>query len=68
MDKARQAGLDRVARWTADGLSAYDASYVALAEEAGVGLVTDDERIIELAEPVVVPLTDWRLSNHDRIR
>ena len=48
----REARLDNVARWTARGLTAYDASYVALAEEQAVPLITADERIVETAAPV----------------
>ncbi len=33
----RQADIDRVARWTARGLTAYDSAYVALAEEMQIG-------------------------------
>jgi predicted nucleic acid-binding protein len=38
--------LSAVARWTARGLTAYDAAYVAIAERAGAALVTDDGEII----------------------
>ncbi len=36
-----------VARWTARGLTAYDAAYVAVAESHGIGLVTADDRILD---------------------
>lgn len=52
----RQPDLERVARWTAKGLTAYDAAYVALAEAEGVELITDDERVITLAPDVAVAL------------
>jgi predicted nucleic acid-binding protein len=38
-----------VARWSARGLTAYDAAYVAVAEGAGVELITDDAEIVEVA-------------------
>ena len=41
--------LARIARWAGAGLTAYDATYVALAEEAGVQLVTDDAGILDVA-------------------
>jgi predicted nucleic acid-binding protein len=44
----RQPSLPGIARWTARGLTAYDACYVALAEERGVQLVTADELIISV--------------------
>jgi predicted nucleic acid-binding protein len=34
--------LDEVARWTAEGLTAYDAAYVTVADGLGIKLVTDD--------------------------
>jgi predicted nucleic acid-binding protein len=41
--------LARVASWTARGLTAYDAAYVALAEARGTPLITDDDLIVSLA-------------------
>ncbi|MDP8977092.1 MAG: type II toxin-antitoxin system VapC family toxin [Actinomycetota bacterium] len=46
-----------VAEWTAAGLSAYDASYVALAETRGVPLVTDDDLVVRVADGLARPLT-----------
>lgn len=40
---------DRIFAWTMAGLTAYDASYVALAEQLGCELVTADREIVELA-------------------
>ena len=48
--------LGRVARWAAKGLTAYDATYVALAEAEGLHLITDDDLIIALAPRVAVGL------------
>lgn len=45
----REPELASVAAWVAQGLTAYDAAYVALAEQSGVDLVSDDEEILELA-------------------
>jgi predicted nucleic acid-binding protein len=39
--------LDDVARWSARGLSSYDATYAALAEELGAELLTSDAQIHE---------------------
>ena len=48
--------LGAVARWTASGLTAYDAAYVAVADEREVTLVTDDEQIVAAAPGVAVAL------------
>ena len=55
-----EPAIDSVAEWTTRGLTAYDATYVALADGRGAQLVTDDERIIELAGAVALPLTSYR--------
>jgi predicted nucleic acid-binding protein len=44
--------LGRVAKWVARGLTAYDASYVALAEQLDVPLITFDRAIITAAPQV----------------
>ena len=49
--------LTLVARWTAAGLTAYDAAYVAVAEQTSAKLVTDDELI-----PSIAPQIAERLS------
>jgi len=41
--------LGRVASWVARGLTAYDASYVALAEQLGIPLITVDRAILDAA-------------------
>jgi predicted nucleic acid-binding protein len=50
--------LARVARWTARGLTAYDAAYVAVAEAEGARLVTDDELIVRVAGDIATALAD----------
>lgn len=50
------AELTAVAAWITKGLTAYDAAYVALAEERKVGLITDDDRILAVAGTVASPL------------
>jgi predicted nucleic acid-binding protein len=52
----KEPELDRVARWTARGLTAYDAAYVALAEAEALRLVTDDELILAIAPKVAIAL------------
>jgi predicted nucleic acid-binding protein len=50
--------LVRVAHWTAHGLTAYDAAYVAVAEALGTRLVTDDDLILEIAREIAQPLAE----------
>jgi predicted nucleic acid-binding protein len=50
--------LRSVARLTAAGLTAYDAAYVAIAEDHGLQLVTDDERLAAVVPHVAVALAD----------
>ena len=47
-----------VARWAAEGLSAYDAAFVAVAEAMGAELVTADRRIVRLAPHIARSLAD----------
>jgi predicted nucleic acid-binding protein len=48
--------LQSIASWVARGLTAYDAAYVALAEERSQPLVTDDQTIVAIAGDVAQPL------------
>lgn len=52
----REAELGAVAAWVARGLTAYDAAYVALAEELGAEVVSDDATMIHIAGGVARPL------------
>jgi predicted nucleic acid-binding protein len=51
-----QPSLGGVAHWAGSGLTAYDACYVALADQRGCALVTDDRRILTLAAPIAQTL------------
>lgn len=48
--------LEGVAAWIARGLTAYDAAYVAVAEQRGIRLVTRDADIIRIASGIAQPL------------
>jgi predicted nucleic acid-binding protein len=47
--------LKPVARWVGRGLTAYDATYVALAEQLDIPLITVDRTILEIAPRVSRP-------------
>jgi len=55
-----EPAIDAVAEWTARGLTAYDAAYVALADGLGVRLVTDDELVMSVAAGIALPLASYR--------
>ncbi len=57
--------LPGIARWASRGLTAYDAAYVALAEQAGVELITDDEQIIDQAPKLASALGSAGKSEAD---
>ncbi len=61
-----EPALSAVARWTATGLTAYDAAYVAIAEQTGAKLLTDDEEIVSLAQAHVIALVDWKPPDEDK--
>lgn len=52
----REPDLVSIAAWMARGLTAYDATYVALAEEIGSELVSDDAEILSIACRIARPL------------
>jgi predicted nucleic acid-binding protein len=56
--------LPLVASWVARGLTAYDAAYVALAEQRGQPLVTDDRTIIATARELARPLMGGPTRGH----
>ena len=47
--------LTAVAAWAGRGLTAYDATYVALAEDLGVKLITADREIARIAGELARP-------------
>jgi predicted nucleic acid-binding protein len=49
---------EAVARWAGRGLTAYDAAYVAVAEETGAPVITDDGQIWQLATELAEPLAE----------
>jgi predicted nucleic acid-binding protein len=55
--------LATTARWCGRGLTAYDAAYVALAEQAGAKLITDDAEIVRAAPSVAVALSAPELAS-----
>ena len=50
--------LGHVARWAAQGLTAYDAAYVAIAEQTGAALITDDAALVRQAPDHTVALAE----------
>jgi predicted nucleic acid-binding protein len=52
----RDPELDRVARWTGEGLTAYDAAYIAVAEAEAIPLFTDDDLIVQTAPQIATAL------------
>ena len=52
----QQPDLENVARWTGRGLTAYDACYVALAEERRISLVTADRQMLAIGGPLCIAL------------
>lgn len=59
MFKIDEPSISRIAGWTIRGLTSYDASYVALAEEYGVELVTADDEIVAVAPGIAIPLASY---------
>jgi predicted nucleic acid-binding protein len=56
----REPPWEGVADWAGRGLTAYDAAYVALAEDEGVPLITADRQILTVAPHVARRLgDDW---------
>ena len=49
---------EAIARWAGRGLTAYDAAYVAVAEEIGAPVITDDAQICRLATGLAEPLAE----------
>lgn len=47
---------EAIARWAGRGLTTYDAAYVAVAEETGAPVITDDAQICRLAKGLSEPL------------
>lgn len=58
----QQPSLAGLARWTGRGLTAYDASYVALAEERRTVVVTADDQILAVAGPLAESVAAFALA------
>lgn len=56
----KEPELPRVASWTARGLTAYDAAYVALAEARSTPLITDDDLVVAVAGDIATALSETR--------
>ncbi len=54
----QQPNLEKVAAWASAGLTAYDASYVALADELGLIVVTTDNQILRVAGARAISIAD----------
>jgi predicted nucleic acid-binding protein len=54
--EVQQPSLPGIARWAGRGLTAYDACYVALAEERRTVVITADQRILAVAGGLARPL------------
>ena len=54
--RVQQPDLVGVGRWASRGLTAYDACYVALAEERRTVVITADRQILSTAGPLAVAL------------
>jgi predicted nucleic acid-binding protein len=55
--RIQQPSLTRIAYWAGQNLTAYDACYVALAEELRTVVITADERILSVAGRLAQPLS-----------
>lgn len=60
--EVNEPDLSSVASWVSRGLTAYDAAYVALAEQRRLPLVTDDDTIVELAPEISLALVGGSAS------
>ena len=57
-----QPPLPRIAQWAAQGLTAYDASYVALAEDRGTTVVTADRQMLQVAGNLAISVRQATFS------
>ncbi len=54
----REPHLGNIAEWIGAGLTAYDATYVAIAQADAIPLVTDHARILSVAPTIARSLAD----------
>ena len=55
----RPVDMRRVAAWSSLGLSAYDAAYIAVAEELQLPFLTDDDHVSTIATDIALPLATY---------